>query len=62
MLLSAASKVGLVNYGYEWWHYSYGDRAWAYVEKNEKAIYGLIDKDKINISASKEEYFKKFKS
>ena len=62
LLLSAASKVGLVNYGYEWWHYSYGDRAWAYVEKKKKAIYGLIDKNKINIPVSKEEYFKNFKS
>ncbi len=62
MLLSAASKAGLVNYGYEWWHYSYGDRVWAYVEKKEKAIYGLIDKDKVDVPASKEAYFKSFKS
>lgn len=62
LLLNATCKAGLVNYGYEWWHYSYGDRAWAYVEKKEKAIYGLVTEDnKIYIPTSKEEYFKKFK-
>jgi zinc D-Ala-D-Ala dipeptidase len=41
MLLDAAARAGLVNYGEEWWHYSYGDRAWAYVENKDKAMYGL---------------------
>lgn len=58
MLLEAASKVGLVNYGYEWWHYSYGDRSWAYFEKKEKAQYGLINNDYIPIN--KTEYLKMF--
>lgn len=41
ILLNAAIKSGLVNYGFEWWHYSYGDKVWAYVKK-QKAIYGLV--------------------
>ena len=39
MLLEAARKAGLVNYGYEWWHYSYGDKVWAYVKHKKCAIY-----------------------
>lgn len=41
LLLSAATRSGLVNYGFEWWHYSYGDKAWAYVKGKNAAIYGL---------------------
>jgi D-alanyl-D-alanine dipeptidase len=37
ILLEAATKAGLVNYGYEWWHYSYGDKAWAYVKGEPNA-------------------------
>lgn len=41
LLLSAATSSGLVNYGFEWWHYSYGDQVWGYV-KQQKAIYDLV--------------------
>jgi zinc D-Ala-D-Ala dipeptidase len=58
MLLEAAAKAGLVNYGYEWWHFSYGDRAWAYVEKQEKAMYELMQEAKICIPMTKEDFFK----
>jgi D-alanyl-D-alanine dipeptidase len=30
MLASALTSAGLVNYPTEWWHWSYGDRYWAY--------------------------------
>ncbi len=40
MLAEAMSGVGLVNYGHEWWHYSYGDRYWAFMTGAEAAIYG----------------------
>jgi zinc D-Ala-D-Ala dipeptidase len=39
LLLEAATHAGLVNYGFEWWHYSYGDRAWAFVKGEKQAIY-----------------------
>lgn len=42
LLLRAASAAGLVNYGFEWWHFSYGDRAWASVRQADHAIYGLV--------------------
>ncbi len=29
----ALSVVGFVNYPTEYWHWSYGDRYWAYVKK-----------------------------
>jgi len=36
LLLQAATHAGLVNYGYEWWHYSFGDKAWAYVKSKNR--------------------------
>lgn len=42
MLLNAAIKAGFVNYGYEWWHYSYGDRVWAMVKGEMHSMYGLL--------------------
>lgn len=38
-LLQAMVAAGFVNYPYEWWHYSYGDRYWAYVTGAREAIY-----------------------
>lgn len=34
------SDVGFVNYPTEYWHWSYGDRYWAYVVESRQAIYG----------------------
>jgi len=38
----ALSAVGFVNYPTEYWHWSYGDRYWAYHKKQSHAIYGSI--------------------
>ena len=35
----ALSAVGFVNYPAEYWHWSYGDRNWAYYKKQAHAIY-----------------------
>lgn len=60
ILLNAATKSGLVNYGFEWWHYSYGDKAWGYVKK-QNAIYDLaIEKDDPILSIDKKIYLKNF--
>ncbi len=40
MLNEAMDLVGFVNYSYEWWHWSYGDRYWAYKTNNVESIYG----------------------
>jgi D-alanyl-D-alanine dipeptidase len=33
-------RAGFVNYGTEWWHWSYGDRYWAFTTGAPAAIYG----------------------
>lgn len=42
LLLETMEGVGFVNYSYEWWHWSYGDRYWAYKMNKAKSIYGPI--------------------
>jgi D-alanyl-D-alanine dipeptidase len=39
---AALSAVGFVNYPTEYWHWSYGDRYWAYQTKQSHAIYDVI--------------------
>lgn len=36
------TKVGFVNYPTEYWHWSYGDRYWAYSTQQKFAIYNCI--------------------
>lgn len=40
MLLAVMGKNGFVNYPTEWWHFSYGDRYWAFYQQQSCAIYG----------------------
>ncbi|MFI7067383.1 M15 family metallopeptidase [Kribbella sp. NPDC050124] len=40
LLADVLTAAGLVNYPTEWWHWSFGDRYWAYVEDRPNAIYG----------------------
>lgn len=42
LLGTALSCAGLVNYPSEWWHWSYGDRYWAYATGAAKACYGPV--------------------
>jgi D-alanyl-D-alanine dipeptidase len=39
LLATALRTAGFVNYPTEWWHWSYGDRYWAYVTEARAAIY-----------------------
>jgi D-alanyl-D-alanine dipeptidase len=41
LLISVMTKAGFVNYPFEWWHWSYGDRYWGIVTGNE-AIYDSV--------------------
>ena len=41
-LIKIMTKAGFVNYPLEWWHWSYGDRIWAYYKKKPFAIYNSI--------------------
>jgi D-alanyl-D-alanine dipeptidase len=40
LLLEIMQAQGFVNYPTEWWHFSYGDRYWAYHQPVKQAIYG----------------------
>ena len=42
MLCELMEAQGFVNYVREWWHYSYGDRYWAWRSGKPKAIYGPV--------------------
>ncbi|GAA1745034.1 M15 family metallopeptidase [Nonomuraea bangladeshensis] len=39
------TRVGLVNYPSEWWHWSYGDRYWAHITGASAARYGPVTPD-----------------
>jgi zinc D-Ala-D-Ala dipeptidase len=41
----ALSEVGFVNYPGEFWHWSYGDRRWAFITKAPHSFYGPIAED-----------------
>jgi D-alanyl-D-alanine dipeptidase len=43
ILLDLMQSHGFVNYPTEWWHFSYGDRYWAYHKNAKAAIYGSAD-------------------
>jgi D-alanyl-D-alanine dipeptidase len=40
IMIDALSAVGFANYPTEYWHWSYGDRYWAYIKQQPQAIYG----------------------
>lgn len=39
ILKNAMEDVGFVNYPTEWWHWSYGDRYWAFIKDKKFALY-----------------------
>lgn len=43
LLLRVMNAHGFVNYPTEWWHFSYGDRYWAFHQPIKQAIYGSAD-------------------
>ncbi len=42
LMSSVLEKVDFVNYPTEYWHWSYGDRYWAYHKNEARAIYGSV--------------------
>lgn len=44
VLIRALSSVDFVNYPTEWWHWSYGDRYWAYSRNEPYAVYDVLRK------------------
>lgn len=49
ILNQVMQEAGFINYPTEYWHWSYGDKYWAYLTKEKSAIYGLIDKNPSNL-------------
>jgi zinc D-Ala-D-Ala dipeptidase len=43
LLIEAMTGAGFVNYPTEWWHWSHGDRYWAWSTRTAAAIYGPIE-------------------
>jgi len=43
ILLDVMQSHDFVNYPMEWWHFSYGDRYWAYHKKVSQAFYGPVN-------------------
>lgn len=43
LLITALTGAGLVNYPTEWWHWSYGDRYWAWRTGATAALFGPIE-------------------
>ncbi len=48
LLRNILMSVGLAPFDGEWWHFSYGDREWAYYYKKRKAIYSQIRYEDLN--------------
>ncbi|WP_073250663.1 M15 family metallopeptidase [Cryptosporangium aurantiacum] len=46
LLVTALREAGLVNYPTEWWHWSYGDRYWAY-STGTSARYAPLSTDQV---------------
>lgn len=40
LLTNVMIEAGFVNYPQEWWHWSYGDKLWAFLKGEQNAIYG----------------------
>lgn len=43
LLVGALGRAGLVNYPTEWWHWSYGERYWAFRSGSAHARYGPVE-------------------
>lgn len=42
ILVNCMEKADFVNYPTEWWHWSYGDKYWAFISKNPHAHFNII--------------------
>jgi zinc D-Ala-D-Ala dipeptidase len=42
IMSKALESAGFVNYPFEYWHWSYGDKYWAYIKQKPHAIYNVI--------------------
>lgn len=50
LLINIMTKAGFINFPAEWWHWSYGEREWAYYQKDKTAFYDVTEKKLLNDS------------
>lgn len=50
ILIECMQQSGFINYFTEYWHWSYGDRYWAYYTNSIYALYGSLDEKSLNSS------------
>ncbi|MFZ9229304.1 MAG: M15 family metallopeptidase [Prochlorococcaceae cyanobacterium] len=43
LLADAMAQAGFARHPNEWWHFSYGDQLWAWLQQQPCAIYGRVD-------------------
>lgn len=43
VLNKVMEEIGFVNYPTEWWHWSYGDKYWAYVKQRPHALFSSME-------------------
>lgn len=43
ILFGCMESVGFVNYPFEWWHWSYGDKYWAAMSEAPHALFSAVD-------------------
>lgn len=44
ILIESMTYAGFVNFPAEWWHWSYGDREWANMQKDKIALYESLER------------------
>ncbi len=49
ILYKTMIESGFVNYPREWWHYSYGDRAWSVMNNKKECDYGALKFERSDI-------------
>lgn len=47
LLRKTMMSEGFAPYDGEWWHFSYGDKEWAFYYNKEKALYNQVDAERI---------------
>jgi len=62
MLYNVLRFAGFQNYPGEWWHWSYGDRAWAAYQRKHHAIFGQVHCKDYKITPEETKLFKQYSS
>ena len=47
LLRSMMMNAGFAPYDGEWWHFSYGDKEWAFYYNKEKALYNQVNASRV---------------